>query len=114
MVVLEKPPFDVHAFLTSAGLGRRIVQLAPKQNFFTQGDPADSVFYLQKGRAKVTVVSTAGKEATITLLSDGDFVGEGVAGGGAWAAFGHGHCDYRLHRAQDRAGRDGPRDAPGA
>ncbi len=78
MVVLEKPPFDVNAFLTSAGLGRRIVQLAPKQNFFTQGDPADAVFYLQKGRAKLTVVSTAGKEATITLLSDGDFVGEGA------------------------------------
>ena len=71
MVELEKPPFDVHAFLTSAGLGRRIVQLAPKQNFFTQGDPADSVFYLQQGRAKVTVVSTTGKEATTTLLSDG-------------------------------------------
>ena len=78
MVVLEKPPFDVNAFLTIAGLGRRIVQLAPKHNFFTQGDPADAVFYLQKGRAKLTVVSTAGKEATITLLSDGDFVGEGA------------------------------------
>jgi CRP-like cAMP-binding protein len=77
MVQLEKPPFDVYAFLASAGLGRRIVQLAPKQNFFTQGDPADAVFYLQKGRAKITVVSTAGKEATITFLSDGDFVGEG-------------------------------------
>ena len=64
------------AFLASAGLGRRIVQLAPKQTFFTQGEPADAVFYLQKGRAKVTVVSTVGKEATITLLAAGDFVGE--------------------------------------
>jgi CRP-like cAMP-binding protein len=78
MVQLEKPAFDVQTFLTSAGLGRRIVQLEPKQNFFTQGDPADAVFYLEKGRAKVTVVSTVGKEATITLLSDGDFVGEGA------------------------------------
>jgi CRP-like cAMP-binding protein len=77
MVQLEKPTFDAHAFLTSAGLGRRIVQLEPKQNFFTQGDPADSVFYLQKGRARITVVSTTGKEATIMLVSDGDFVGEG-------------------------------------
>jgi CRP-like cAMP-binding protein len=77
MVQLEKPPFDAHAFLASAGLGRRIVQFAPQQHFFTQGDHAGSVFYLQKGRAKVTVVSTAGKEATITLLSEGDFVGEG-------------------------------------
>ena len=77
MVLLEKPTFDAHAFLTSAGLGRRIVQFAPKGNFFTQGDPADSVFYLQQGRARITVVSTTGKEATIMLVSDGDFVGEG-------------------------------------
>jgi CRP-like cAMP-binding protein len=76
MVELEKPRFDVAAFLASAGLGRRIIQLAPKKAFFSQGDPADSVFYLQKGRAKVTVVAPAGKEATITLLSTGDFVGE--------------------------------------
>ena len=76
MVELEKPEFDAEAFLASAGLGRRIVQLAPKRTFFSQGDPADSIFYLQKGRAKVTIVSQGGKEATITLLSDGDFVGE--------------------------------------
>ncbi len=76
MVQLEKPEFDAAAFLANAGLGRRIVQLTPKQVFFSQGDPADSVFYLQKGRAKVTVVSSVGKEATITLLADGDFVGE--------------------------------------
>jgi CRP/FNR family transcriptional regulator, cyclic AMP receptor protein len=84
MVELEKPGFDAEAFLASAGLGRRIVRLAPRETFFSQGDPADSVFYLQKGRAKVTVVSQAGKEATITLLSKGDFVGEeslaGVSG----------------------------------
>src|ERR1017187_4538593 len=76
MVELSKPAFDVAAFLASAGLGRRIVQFAPKQPFFSQGDSADSVFYLQKGRVRVTVVSAAGKEATITLLGDGDFVGE--------------------------------------
>jgi CRP/FNR family cyclic AMP-dependent transcriptional regulator len=68
--------FDVAAFLAEAGLGRRIVQLKPKQAFFSQGGPADSIFYLQKGRAKLTVVSKTGKEATITLLSVGDFVGE--------------------------------------
>jgi CRP-like cAMP-binding protein len=78
MIVLEKPTFDAAAFLASAGLGRRIVQLEPKQTFFSQGDPADSVFYLQKGRAKVTVVSQTGKEATITLVSAGEFVGEGA------------------------------------
>jgi CRP-like cAMP-binding protein len=76
MVELEKPAFDAAAFLANAGLGRRIVQLAPKEAFFAQGGPADSVFYLQKGRAKVTVVSATGKEATIALFSAGDFVGE--------------------------------------
>jgi CRP-like cAMP-binding protein len=76
MVELEIPAFNAESFLANAGLGRRIVQLAPKETFFSQGDPADSVFYLQKGRAKVTVVSQAGKEATISLLSAGDFVGE--------------------------------------
>jgi len=76
VVKLEKPTFDAAAFLASAGLGRRIIQLEAGQTFFSQGDPADSVFYLQKGRAKITVVSHAGKEATITLLSAGEFVGE--------------------------------------
>ena len=76
MAKLRKPAFDVAAFLASAGLGRRIVELAPKESFFSQGDSADSVFYLQKGRAKVTVVSHMGKEATLTLVSAGEFVGE--------------------------------------
>ena len=76
MVELEKPGFDTAAFLASAGLGRMIVRLAPKDAFFSQGDPADSIFYLQKGRAKVTVVSAAGKEAAIMILASGDFVGE--------------------------------------
>ena len=69
-------PFDSGAFLTNAGLGRTIIELKPKQTFFCQGDTADSVFYLQKGRARLTVVSRGGKEATITLLSGGDFAGE--------------------------------------
>src|ERR1700678_531502 len=76
MVKFEKPSFDTAAFLMSAGLGRRIVQLMPRQPFFTQGDPADSVFYLQTGEAKITVVSEAGSEATISILSASDFVGE--------------------------------------
>lgn len=77
MIEHPKPPFDVEAFLASAGLGRRIVQLAPRESFYSQGDLADSVFYLQKGRGRVTVVSKTGKEATITLLTAGEFVGEG-------------------------------------
>jgi CRP-like cAMP-binding protein len=78
MLIAEKstPAFDAAEFLASAGLGRRIVELEPKETFFSQGDLADSIFFLQRGRAKLTVVSTNGKEATITLLSAGDFVGE--------------------------------------
>jgi CRP/FNR family transcriptional regulator, cyclic AMP receptor protein len=72
----KQSAFDPEAFLTSAGLGRRIVQFKPHEAFFSQGSEADSIFYLLKGRAKLTVVSAAGKEATITLLSVGDFVGE--------------------------------------
>src|SRR5579864_9771437 len=76
MVQPEMPAFNAAAFLTHAGLGRKVVQLAPREMFFSQGDPADSVFHLQDGRAKITVVSQAGKEATVALLSAGDFVGE--------------------------------------
>jgi CRP/FNR family transcriptional regulator, cyclic AMP receptor protein len=76
MAELINPAFDPAAFLANAGLGRRIVQLKAKQAFFSQGHSADCIFYLQKGRARLTVVSQAGKEATITLLSPGDFVGE--------------------------------------
>jgi CRP-like cAMP-binding protein len=72
----ERLAFDTAAFLANAGLGRKMMEMKPGQNFFTQGDPADAVFYLQKGRAKLTVVSAVGKEATITLLSQGDFFGE--------------------------------------
>ena len=71
-----KTRFDVSAFLANAGIGRTIVQLKRKQPLFSQGDLANSVFYLQMGPAKVTVVSATGKEATIMLLSKGEFVGE--------------------------------------
>jgi CRP-like cAMP-binding protein len=73
---LEQMRFDPAVFLAKAGQGRKIVQLKPKQSFFTQGNQADCVYYLQSGRAKLTVISKAGKEATITLLAAGDFVGE--------------------------------------
>ena len=76
MTTKKKTEFDPIAFLANAGLGRTIIELKPRQTFFCQGDPADSVFYLQKGRARVTVVSQNGKEATITLLSASDFIGE--------------------------------------
>ena len=76
--------FDPAAFLAKAGHGRKLVRVKAKHVFFTQGQPSDCVFYLQTGRARLTVVSHAGKEATITLLGPGDFIGEesvaGVAG----------------------------------
>jgi CRP-like cAMP-binding protein len=72
----SRSKFDSASFLANAGLGRRIVELEPKETFFSQGDLADTIFYLQRGRAKLTVVAQNGKEATITLLTDGDFVGE--------------------------------------
>ena len=75
--------FDPAAFLANAGLGRRIVQVKAKGVFFSQGNPANCVFYLQTGRAKLTVVSRAGKEATIALLSAGEFVGEESIAGAA-------------------------------
>jgi len=68
--------FDVDSFLASTGLGRKIIQIKAKELFFAQGTQADSIFYLQKGRAKLTVVSAAGKEATVALLNAKDFVGE--------------------------------------
>ena len=68
--------FDPVAFLANSGLGRKLVSLKAKEAFFSQGDPADCVFYLQTGRAKLTVVSQRGKEATITLLVPGEFIGE--------------------------------------
>ena len=76
MTTEGKSGFDVDAFLANAGPGRKIVQLRAAQAFFSQGDPADSVFYLQKGRVKISVASADGKEATIRLVLAGDFFGE--------------------------------------
>lgn len=73
--------FDPRVFLASIGRGRRILEFAKKQAIFTQGEPANAVFYLQKGRVKLTVVSPRGKEATIGLLGAGDFFGEGCIAG---------------------------------
>lgn|SRR5579872_4913892 len=68
--------FDPRAFLDHAGLGRTIVNLKKKQTIFSQGDPAEAVFYIQQGQVKLSVISSTGKEATIALLGAGDFVGE--------------------------------------
>ena len=76
MLESEKPAFDVKKFLASSGFGREVVELCENQVLFSQGKPADSVIYLQSGRAKLSVPRRYGKEATITLLTSGDFVGE--------------------------------------
>jgi CRP/FNR family transcriptional regulator, cyclic AMP receptor protein len=81
MTVHEPPKFDPIAFLASSGVGRTLVRLKAKEVFFSQGSQADCVFYLQAGRAKLTVVSDRGKEATIMLLAAGDFLGEEAIAG---------------------------------
>jgi CRP-like cAMP-binding protein len=71
-----KKVFDPASYLASEGEGRKILRLKAKELFFAQGSHADSIYYLQTGRAKLTVVSKRGKEATVTLLVAGDFLGE--------------------------------------
>jgi CRP-like cAMP-binding protein len=68
--------FDAKAFLAKAGVGRKILNLKKDEAAFAQGDPADAIFYVQKGRLRVTVTSANGKEATITLVGPGEFLGE--------------------------------------
>jgi CRP/FNR family transcriptional regulator, cyclic AMP receptor protein len=78
-----KRGFDPHSFLATIGEGRKMLSFCKKQAIFAQGDPADAVFYLQKGKIKLTVVSKTGKEATIGLLVEGTFFGEGSLAGQA-------------------------------
>jgi len=81
MSVKKKRDFDLKAFLATIGEGRKFVLVPKKQTIFAQGDPSDAVFYIQNGKVKLTVVSNAGKEATIGILSEGDFFGEGCLAG---------------------------------
>ena len=76
-----KLPFDPKAFLAKVGTGKTILQFEKNQRVFDQGDVADSVFYLQKGRVKLTVVSEHGKEAVVGILEPGQFFGEGCLNG---------------------------------
>ncbi len=75
----EEPskPFDPKAFLSNAGAGRTLRHYRPKQAIFSQGERADTVFYIHDGTVRLSVVSTDGKEAIIALLGAGDFLGEG-------------------------------------
>ena len=69
--------FDPSEFLANAGIGRTIQKYGRKQTIFSQGKPADAVYYIQEGRIRLSVISKQGKEATIALLGPGDFLGEG-------------------------------------
>jgi CRP/FNR family transcriptional regulator, cyclic AMP receptor protein len=71
------PAFDPELLLAKLGSAKTVHQYRDKQAVFSQGDPADAVFYVQKGRVKLTVVSKRGKEAVIAVLQQGDFFGEG-------------------------------------
>jgi CRP/FNR family cyclic AMP-dependent transcriptional regulator len=73
--------FDPCTFLATIGDGRKILTVAKKEPIFAQGDGADAVFYVQKGKVRLTVVSKIGKEATIAIVSEGNFFGEGSLAG---------------------------------
>jgi CRP/FNR family transcriptional regulator, cyclic AMP receptor protein len=75
--------FNPARFLATIGEGRRSLAVSRKEGVFTQGDVADAVFYIQKGKVRLTVVSKVGKEATIGILSEGSFFGEGSLAGQA-------------------------------
>lgn len=80
----DSPPltgFDVQRFLASAGVARRVARFAAAATIYTQGDRATSVWYVQSGRVKLSVVSSGGKEAVVAILGPGDFFGEGCLAG---------------------------------
>lgn len=77
----KKPDFDPRTFLATIGDGRKVVLVPKKQSIFAQGDAADAVFYIQKGKVRLSVVSKIGKEATLGILTEGQFFGEGSLAG---------------------------------
>jgi CRP/FNR family transcriptional regulator, cyclic AMP receptor protein len=80
-MISARDPFEPLDFLAKVGAGKTILELHKNQNVFVQGDVADTVFYLQKGRVKLTVMSEQGKEAVIAILESGQFFGEGCLNG---------------------------------
>src|SRR6204780_4884065 len=83
MISTAKRPFDPKVFLSKVNGGRAIADYRKDQIVYTQGEPADSVFYIRSGKVKKTVVSEQGKEAVIAILGTGDFFGEGCLAGEA-------------------------------
>jgi CRP/FNR family transcriptional regulator, cyclic AMP receptor protein len=76
-----KLAFDAQAFLDSAGVARKVTEFNKKQSIFSQGDAAKTVFYIQKGGVRLSVVNETGKEAVVAVLGPGDFFGEGCLAG---------------------------------
>jgi CRP/FNR family cyclic AMP-dependent transcriptional regulator len=76
-----KSPFDPKTFLAKVGKGRTLAEYKKSQRIFSQGDPADAIFYIQTGKVKLTVVSKQGKEAVVAILGSDDFFGEGCLAG---------------------------------
>ena len=83
MAAKRRPSFDPKSFLAKVGDGRSIDRFGKDQIVFSQGDPADAVFFIQKGKAKVTVVSEQGKEAVVAIFGTNEFFGEGCLAGQA-------------------------------
>ncbi len=81
MITKAQLPFDPHIFLTKVGDGRTIADYRKNQKVFSQGDPADAIFYIQNGKVKLTVISKQGKEAVVGILGTADFFGEGCLAG---------------------------------
>src|ERR1700736_1648786 len=92
-----KSTFDPQIFLAKVGAGKTMAELGRRQIVFSQGDPADAVFYIQKGKIELKVLSQQGKEAILAILSAGDFFGEGC-----WSAVAHGD-GCRSHRVLGHA-----------
>jgi CRP/FNR family cyclic AMP-dependent transcriptional regulator len=80
MATKSRPSFDPKSFLAVVGEGRGIGEYRKDQIVFSQGDPADAVFYIQSGKVKVTVVSEQGKEAVVAMLGTNDFFGDVLPG----------------------------------
>lgn len=83
ILAVKKRDFDPKKFLATIGTGRKVVAFSRKQKIFSQGDAADSVFYVQQGKVRLSVVSKIGKEASLGILGEGDFFGEGGLAGQA-------------------------------
>ena len=81
MVTKADAPFNPREFLAKVGTGRSIGTYRKGYAIFSQGEPADAVFYIQKGKVKITVVSEQGKEAVVAILGTDDFFGEGCLAG---------------------------------